>query len=202
VVAAEFRVAVPVGAAADAEAEPLRDAREPLLDGRRVAGMAHFQPVEALFLKLPQLAFRAVIPQMRGDGDGADRVQQLRDVGEARERLFDVRGAPASEVATKRVADAVTLTTLDQRARDVRPLNAIGTRSCCNLATICSPRRRRAARVSRRNASRPTSPRGRKYPSRCSSPQGALTLNSQPGTTRTPRRAPSSAAAATPSVVS
>src|SRR6266508_2307246 len=73
VVPTEFRVAVPIGPAADAESEPRRDAREPLLDGRRVAGMAHFQPVEALLLKLPQLAFRAVVPQMRGDGDGADR---------------------------------------------------------------------------------------------------------------------------------
>src|SRR5882672_6854395 len=114
VVPAEFRVAVPIGAAADAEPEPLRDACEPLLDGRRVAGMAYFQPVEALLLKLPQLAFGAVVPQMRRDGHRADRVQQLRDVGEARERLFDVRGAAAPEVAAKRVANAVTGIALDQ----------------------------------------------------------------------------------------
>src|SRR5213595_1204894 len=59
VVAAKLRVAVPIGAAADGEPEPFRDAREALLDGRRVAGMAHFQPVEALLLKLAQLAFGA-----------------------------------------------------------------------------------------------------------------------------------------------
>src|SRR5258705_5602177 len=71
-----------------------------------------------------------------------------------------------------------------------------------SFATICSPRRRRAARVSRRNSWSRSFSRGRNSARTCSSPQGARTLNSQPGITRTPSLAPSCAASATPSVVS
>src|SRR5712692_6320811 len=69
-------------------------------------------------------------------------------------------------------------------------------------ATICSARRWRAARVVARNVSSCTWPGGRKYPSTCSSPHGARTLNSHPGTTRTPTSSPVLVASATPAVVS
>src|SRR5882672_7835984 len=69
VVIPELCVAVPVRSAADPEPQPLRDARESLLDRGRMAGVPHLQRVEALLLKLAQLAFRAVVAEVRGDGD-------------------------------------------------------------------------------------------------------------------------------------
>src|SRR5206468_6704591 len=79
---------------------------------------------------------------------------------------------------------------------------SIGTPRSWSFATICSPRRRRAARVSRRNVCSRSLSGDRNSPRTCSSPQGARTLNSHPGMTRMPSFAASYVASATPSVVS
>src|SRR5712664_4350997 len=56
-----FAIAVPVRPATDAESQPLGDARQPLLDGRRMTGMADLDAVQPLVLKDAELRLGAVI---------------------------------------------------------------------------------------------------------------------------------------------
>src|SRR5712691_10712095 len=126
--AAEWRMglpvltlAVPVRSPGDAESQTFGDPRQPLLDRRRVAGMADFDAVESLILKDAQLCFRPVITQMRGHGQSAHVVYQIGDLPELGERLLDVGGAAAAQIAAEGVADVVARARVDERACHVRP---------------------------------------------------------------------------------
>src|SRR6266550_4106115 len=174
---------MPVRSAADPESQPLGDSGEALLDGGRMAGVSHLDAVESLILKDPNLRFRPVIPQVGGACEPAHLVHERGDLAEFGERLLHVGGAPASSCAWT-------------------SSRSIGTPRSWSFATICSPRRRRAARVSRRNVCSRSLSGDRNSPRTCSSPQGARTLNSHPGMTRMPSFAASYVASATPSVVS
>ena len=113
--------AVPIGPAGDAQAQPFGDAREPLLDGGGMAGVAHLDAIETLVLKDANLRFGAVITQVRGDGESSDVVDQRGDLGELGQWFFDVRPPAAAQVTAERVADVVTGTRVHERPSDVRP---------------------------------------------------------------------------------
>src|SRR5438093_330954 len=100
---AELHVAVPVRAAADGQAEPLRDSGESALRAGRVARVPHLEAVETLLLELPDLSFRAVVAEVSRDGDPTHDMYQLGDLLQRWERLLDVgRPAPA-QITRKRV---------------------------------------------------------------------------------------------------
>src|SRR5260221_7271043 len=114
-------LAVPVRSPGHAESQALGDPRQPLLDRRRVAGMADFDTIEPLILKDAQLRFLPVITQWRGCGQSAHGVPQTGDFPELGERLLDVRGAAAAQIAAESVADGVAHATVDECPRYVGP---------------------------------------------------------------------------------
>src|SRR5437879_10254081 len=126
---------VPIGPARDAESEPLGDAREPLLDGGGVTGMADLDAVESLVLKDADLRLRPTIAQMRRGGESAHVVHQIRHVGELGEGLLDVSGTATAEGAAKCVAGVVASAAAHQRARQRRP----ATRRAPPARTSCPP---------------------------------------------------------------
>ena len=89
-------LAVPVRSPGHAESQTLGNARQPLLDRRRVAGMADFDTIESLILKDAQLRFLPVITQMRGRGQSTHGVHQIGDFPELGKRLLDVGGTAAA----------------------------------------------------------------------------------------------------------
>src|SRR5438094_729458 len=97
----ELQVAMPVRAAADGQAQALSDARESPLGAGGVARVTHLEAVETLFLELADLAVRAVVAEVSGDGDATDRVHQLGDLLQRRERLLDVRRPAPAQIARK-----------------------------------------------------------------------------------------------------
>src|SRR2546425_3391972 len=86
----ELQVAVPVRAAADRQAKALSDPGESPLGAGGVARVTHLEAVETLLLELADLALRAVVAEVGGDGDATDGVHQLGDLLQRRERLFDL----------------------------------------------------------------------------------------------------------------
>src|SRR5260370_32463009 len=83
--------------------------------------MTDFQAVEPLLLELAQLPFGAMVAQVRGHGDAPHVVHQAGDLREARERLLDVGGTPAAEVAAERIPAFVRGFALAEGARAVGP---------------------------------------------------------------------------------
>src|SRR5260370_25658281 len=110
---AELRVAVPIGATADGEPEALGDTREPPLDPRGMARVAHLEAVEPLLVKLPDLTLSAVIPEVRCHGDASNPLHQVGDLGERRQPLLDVGRPAPSEVAAECVVDVQRDAALD-----------------------------------------------------------------------------------------
>src|SRR5688572_26118482 len=99
----QFRISVPVRAAADREPQAGGDLREPLLDRGRVTRVPHLDAVQALLLELSDLALGPVVAKMRRDGEPADGVDELRHLTEHGQRLLDVPGLAATEVARERL---------------------------------------------------------------------------------------------------
>src|SRR2546426_12107396 len=97
----ELQVAVPVRAAADRQAKALSDPGESPLGAGGVARVTPLEAVETLLLELADLALRAVVAEVGGDGDATDGVHQLGDPLQRRERLLDVRGPAPAQIARK-----------------------------------------------------------------------------------------------------
>src|SRR5205814_2877042 len=116
----ELGIAVPVRSAADAEPEPLRDPREPLLDGRGVARMPHLAPIQPLFLDRPDWPFAAVLAKMGGERERAHAVDEVGHLAQPRQRLLDVRRPAAPEIAPERVVDVRGDAARDEGARHMR----------------------------------------------------------------------------------
>src|SRR6266850_5326295 len=84
-----------------------------------MARVPHLEAVETLLLKLPQLAFGAVVAEVGGDGDPVDGMQQLRDLLQRWERLLDVGRPATAQIARERVVHVDAHATLHQNSRHV-----------------------------------------------------------------------------------
>src|SRR5436309_14917472 len=115
----ELQVAMPVRAAADGQAQALSDARESPLGAGGVARVTHLEAVETLLLELADLAVRAVVAEVSGDGDATDRVHQLGDLLQRRERLLDVRRPAPAQIARKGFVHVDAYAMPDQKASHV-----------------------------------------------------------------------------------
>src|SRR6266704_3409860 len=116
---AQLRIAVPIRAAADGEPEALSELREPPLGGGGVARVANLEAVQTLLLELPDLAFAAVVAQVRRHRDPAYGVHQIGDLAQTGERLLDVARPAAAQVAREGIVDVGAGAALHEHPRHV-----------------------------------------------------------------------------------
>ncbi|HJQ66804.1 MAG TPA: hypothetical protein VJ816_10520, partial [Gemmatimonadales bacterium] len=94
---------------------------EPRLDMLRVAGMPHFDAVQAIRFERPQLRFVPPVTEMRGDDETTDLMDEISHFAQGRERLGDESRATATQIAVEGLLEIHDSARVDQRPGDVRP---------------------------------------------------------------------------------